>query len=721
MATGNSNVSGRKARDRGPDIRTLAKNILDEAGNSRDRIRNKSNSGALQYPSRTNGLSGFATSLNADEDDYIQPDKAGAWLEQHPSPHIQKMMGEASNVQSKPYKVFAARDKQPEFANRTARHTTEPSDSNTPRPHHKSRREKSRTPLFNKGLRRWGLGPLKNAEIYDYYCRLSDGSVIDTANSNISSLREVLEHDAHARQENNTRVSQWTQKGEIARGGFGTVYLWEKQSSNGGPPFRMAVKDSDASAFWQDYHNEGTLIRQLNRTGCENVITVLDWLYKPASPSPFVRTCYEYAEHGDLEDILQFYKKNQLVIPEAFIWHVFWSVANALCYCRHGTDQSGKTIPGWHTIIHGDVKPSNILLTSPGHATTTTTLYPTFKLGDFGVAYSIQDTNPKLRAWKSTFKYGTKSFMAPEIETVNPKTDGNFGPIAPGNLHGTHSDIWSLGSVIEALMSTRFNALKDHPSFDSPFVEEYYSPKLHDLVAACKTYSIRSRPAIFDVCIRACRAATEWRNTALEEARNTPEGKVFHNQILFSKADRKRFLANRAFRNAYTKVNRAPLLDGKATNSQPTPPPNLPTPSSLDSLHTRFRTAWDAGNPEPSIDTSSPSSAFILPTFGIANIAQKSRQPNILPNGLAIPTRRLPPIGTAPPIPTKTKPRSPQQTQDVTPKEQKRKRSGFVDDLPEPLRMQGVPAKRALRSTQALRGVGSGERRVRFDVDDGDG
>ncbi|KAI4179059.1 MAG: hypothetical protein L6R41_008067, partial [Letrouitia leprolyta] len=563
-------MPAKKRRDRGPDIRALAKAILEEGPHLAGDEPYKNRSGAPGGWRSLDGLYRFTRPSKEGEELPIQPDKSSVWLEHHPSPRIQKQLLKAADTQLEATKEIPAN----KFGRLNVKDHTqglkrnrESSDPENHRNQADSSKESPQTPLFDTGLYRWGLGPSKNAEIYDYYQRLDRKGGDDTniaPESNISLLREVLEDDAHVRQENNNaKVSRWIRKREIARGGFSRVYLWEKKSIDGGPPLRMAVKDSRDNNFWQDFHAEGVLIRRLKKTGCKNVITVLDWLYRPASPAhdAFIRTCYEYAEHGDLEGIIRFYQTNQLVTPEAFIWHVFQNAANALCYCRHGTNKSNTTMPHWDPIVHGDVKPANLLLTSCKESTDS--VYPTIKLGDFGVAYSIQESNPKLRAWKSTFRYGTYSFMAPEIETLSPYSKGNFRPVPPRNIHGSHSDIWSLGAVIEALMSTRFQAVKDHPNFDSPFVEEYYSARLQNLVARCKSYSIGSRPSIYNVYLRTQKAMAEWRTKVMEEIDHTPANRPSHSQVLFSKADQERFLQDRAFRNAYIKANRTPLLRGK--------------------------------------------------------------------------------------------------------------------------------------------------------------
>ncbi|KAL8926998.1 MAG: hypothetical protein Q9208_002543 [Pyrenodesmia sp. 3 TL-2023] len=498
-----------------------------------------------------------------------------------------------------------------------------------------ARWSKHQTLLFHTTLPDWGLRPDFNTEIYDYYNQLGrsneDAPAVDSKSRTLD-LRHVLQEDALTRQDDGTGVTRWVKKGEIARGAFGKVYLWERQGLSGEPPSRMVVKDSQTSNFWHDYHAEGELIRQLNERGCKNVVTVLEWLYKPASSShkAFVRTCYEYAEHGDLGDIGLFYRTRQLLLPEAFLWHIFWSMANALCYCRHGTNQSDKTMPGWDTIVHGDVKPANMLLTPPDDSVDG--LYPTIKLCDFGASFATPESIPKVRAWKSTFQYGTSGFWAPEVETAKPRENvpGKFRPVAAYRIHGSHSDVYSLGAVIDQLMDLRFSALQNHPDFDNPHVIDYYSPELRALVKACRKTQVYSRPAIYDVYQQT--SEVKWREAALTEANSVRIGRPYQSQVLFSKADRARFDNDPGFRHSYRKTNRAPLLTGKKTipshteSVEETAPPRmnqqvlnsrLTEPSSKQSKaasHPGNVTSTSKSKTEKALSTQP--SAFVLPGFG---------------------------------------------------------------------------------------------------------
>ena len=190
-------------------------------------------------------------------------------------------------------------------------------------------------------------------------------------------------------------------------------------------PIRLATKDmAMTTLFFQDYNSEGHLTRRLNEAGCRNVIKVLEWAYLEPLPMPLhdvslvespqepkFRIAYEVADHGDLSTIVTWYEEHKyviipplpsscskdeipnpkltflrvfdsLILPEAFMWHIFHSITNALCYCALGWNTSPERKPDWEEIIHGDLKPENILLTEPD--ATETSMYPCAKLADFG-------------------------------------------------------------------------------------------------------------------------------------------------------------------------------------------------------------------------------------------------------------------------------------------------------------------------------------------------
>jgi len=117
-----------------------------------------------------------------------------------------------------------------------------------------------------------------------------------------------------------------------------------------------------------------------------------------------ISICMEYMDGGSLDLIL----KKAGRIPEPILGKITDAVLKGLNYLREK-----------HSIIHRDVKPSNILVNSSGE----------IKICDFGVSGQLIDS------MANSF-VGTRSYMSPE------------------RLQGTHysvqSDIWSLGlSLVE--------------------------------------------------------------------------------------------------------------------------------------------------------------------------------------------------------------------------------------------------------------------------------
>ncbi|XP_065672583.1 dual specificity mitogen-activated protein kinase kinase 1 isoform X2 [Hydra vulgaris] len=123
-----------------------------------------------------------------------------------------------------------------------------------------------------------------------------------------------------------------------------------------------------------------------------------------------ISLCMEYMDGGSLDLIL----KKALRIPENILGIITLAVLKGLAYLREK-----------HSIIHRDVKPSNILVNSLGE----------IRLCDFGVSGQLIDS------MANTF-VGTRSYMSPE------------------RLQGTHysirSDIWSIGLSLVELALGRY-------------------------------------------------------------------------------------------------------------------------------------------------------------------------------------------------------------------------------------------------------------------------
>ncbi|KAL8780277.1 MAG: hypothetical protein Q9213_006553, partial [Squamulea squamosa] len=445
--------------------------------------------------------------------------------------------------------------------------------------------------LFSQSLREHGVGPRRNTEIHDFYRnQYYEDAQISRSNSSPDDIRKILEADTSARETSPGSAVQWRRVGEepIGTGSCATVWLWEKQISShrSSPPIRVVVKDAIIDDFWRDNPTEGILLHKLNDLGCKTVVTVYDWMYKPGSPNseegPLIRIVEEYAEHGDLAGLLEFYMDNKLIIPEAFLWHVFWSGANTLCYCRHGTTESSETIRGWNPITHMDVKPENLLMTRPDNSVKN--LYPSIKMGDFGGAYTVPERgNDIVRAWKSTWSFGTEGFMAPEVDQIIRPEEGSFDPVPRTGLHGSHTDIYSLGKTISCLMYNSMSAVESLDPIDlvaDRHIRNYYSTELRDLVKLCHERRINRRPQAYEVYLATLVGMKRHQRIAGKEQADAEDGYPFHSQVLYTKKDQTDFERDSIFRIKYEIVNRAPLKDGKKTEDPGELPPSDSRPDS---------------------------------------------------------------------------------------------------------------------------------------------
>ena len=168
---------------------------------------------------------------------------------------------------------------------------------------------------------------------------------------------------------------------------------------------------------------------------------------------------YEYCAGGDLKRLIP--RGHPAAHAEKFIWHVFIQVAEAL----HAMHNCGP-----EHVVHRDVKPANIFLTSqirPNHD------YPTIKLGDYGISVTEPTSDAS----------GHMAYMGQEIES------------------SAKAGIWALGASIHALCHGFSPVLRNGPNCkrdpharrpqDLP--SRYYN-ELHWRVMSCLQADPKDRP-----------------------------------------------------------------------------------------------------------------------------------------------------------------------------------------------------------------------------------
>ncbi|KAI4087920.1 MAG: hypothetical protein LQ344_006468 [Seirophora lacunosa] len=153
-----------------------------------------------------------------------------------------------------------------------------------------------------------------------------------------------------------------------------------------------------------------------------------------ALTSPYQTQLYlDYCTGGDLASFIEshHYKLTGASVPEAFIWHAFLQLSEALAFIHHGHDRARKRpLEPWRAVIHRDVKPANILLQraafDPDHPGLEP--YPRLVLADFGLA--LQADAPGALP-ESTCSVGTFAYQPPECP-----------------LHSAKGDVWAAGAIV---------------------------------------------------------------------------------------------------------------------------------------------------------------------------------------------------------------------------------------------------------------------------------
>jgi mitogen-activated protein kinase kinase len=244
--------------------------------------------------------------------------------------------------------------------------------------------------------------------------------------------------------------------GELGRGNYGTVTKVLHKPTN----IIMAMKE---------------IRLELDETKFSQIIMELDILHKCVSPyivdfygaffiEGAVYVCMEYMDGGSLDKI---YDGG---VDEPYLAFITDAVVRGL-----------KQLKEEHNIIHRDVKPTNILVSTNG----------TVKLCDFGVSgnlvASIARTN-----------IGCQSYMAPErIKSRNPND---------AITYTVQSDIWSLGlSILEVAKGSypyppdthrnifsQLSAIVDGTPPSLP--EDRFSPAARSFVNACLNKVPDNRP-----------------------------------------------------------------------------------------------------------------------------------------------------------------------------------------------------------------------------------
>lgn len=190
-----------------------------------------------------------------------------------------------------------------------------------------------------------------------------------------------------------------------------------------------------------------------------------------------VQLYFDYYAEGDLSHLIKSYKTNWEVIPEAFMWHAYLQLTEALAYLHTGFNRNSGCLgpPDWTAVIHGDIKPANIFLSppDPNAQDPLCRAYPSLVIGDFGLA--------DLKAKPSV---GTLKYQPPETPSSSVK-----------------ADVWAIGAVMHCM--TFFDAPVSDPPQSWPKTLDnlmiwYAKPEAHDPQPLCDIYSYELHDVVFE-------------------------------------------------------------------------------------------------------------------------------------------------------------------------------------------------------------------------------
>src|SRR5438094_6353894 len=183
-------------------------------------------------------------------------------------------------------------------------------------------------------------------------------------------------------------IGKYRVKGELGRGGMGTVYLAEQPGLGREVAIKELIQSADPVAL-KRFLQEAQVMA---RTSHPNLVQAHD-LELQGNVNYLVM---EFIRGRSLRDWM-----NQAQIPPPQVFAVMHGVLQALDYAHR------------HAIVHRDMKPENVLISDEGIV----------KVTDFGIARLLDKTGIGGTATKTGTTVGTPQYMSPE-QVASSKVDG---------------------------------------------------------------------------------------------------------------------------------------------------------------------------------------------------------------------------------------------------------------------------------------------------------
>lgn len=217
-----------------------------------------------------------------------------------------------------------------------------------------------------------------------------------------------------------------------------------------------------------------------------HIVQLLTYDLGMSAATPYGSVYMQYCEVGSLDAVmLRYGARGAYLRDEGFAWHVLVGLSVAVCYlwlgagceetlARAVVGKNARTVAGWNSIMHRDIKASNVFLTwGPGGGVDE--VYPRVVLADFGCAVSTRDV-----------ERGTPIAMGGDEAFAPPETRQRW--------FSEKSDVWGVGLVVHCLvLMSQVPVGSAREREGSPFGECRVGRALTKVVAGCLRREARNR------------------------------------------------------------------------------------------------------------------------------------------------------------------------------------------------------------------------------------
>jgi serine/threonine protein kinase len=217
----------------------------------------------------------------------------------------------------------------------------------------------------------------------------------------------------------------------------------------------LTARREDAKEVAEHWEKEVKALRKMNELNQDHIVRfVTAFRRHKASDRTEHYLMFEWADSGNLRSLWKSFPSPRLttVLVKDTIKQIL-GLAKAL-EAAHDFDHSVS-------YRHGDLKPENILVFSGSGS------IGTLKIGDWGEA-KCHNQVTELRPSKTTAKYGTHRYEAPEAETGIKATFLGQSTKRRSRLY----DIWAMGCITLEFIIWLLYGLKGQKRFDSELGEE---------------------------------------------------------------------------------------------------------------------------------------------------------------------------------------------------------------------------------------------------------